>query len=338
MSDLNTVSVSSLTDLVDRMWLKSNDMHATGIAKKMFIVEDLANHTGNTRRYTDIDSQTYAAVKEEGADAAKATVQKGYEIDMTARRFAMEIDITWEMRKFNKKPEVVSQLTSLVHFCPQRMELDLTHRLTFATATSYTDRDGHTVSTVVGDSLALVSAVHTVRGSASTYSNVITGNPTFSKGGLEIAELQANTQIVSQYYERRTMNFNTIFSSNDPTTVNDIKQFLMSTTDVDQNNSGVVNVYKGKYQHIILEHLATTAAGVYDSTKAKYWGLAAIGQGVMGWQAYLGIWEAPNLKTPQAGSNGEDFNNDNWTYGTRCTYGICTVSPKGLLLSTGAGA
>lgn len=333
MAELNTVTLPEFTDLVDRTWTKENDMDKTGPAKSMFIVDDLASHTGDSRRYTEIDTQTYASIKEEGADAAKASVQKGYEKDLIMRRFAMEIDITYEMRRLNKKPEVVANLTSLAHFCPQRMELDLTHRISFATATSYVDRDGITVDTTVGDGLALVSAVHTVKGSASTFSNVITANPVFSKAGVEIAELQANTQIVSQFYERRAMDFNTIFSGDNPETVNDIKQFLMSTAEVGQDNPGVVNVYKSKYTHTILRHLATTAAGVHDSTKSKFWGLAATGQGAMGWQAYLGIWEAPNLKSPNAGNNGEDFHNDNWSYGTRGSWGIATVSPKGFLLS-----
>lgn len=336
---LNTVSISQFTDLVDRDWSINNvDFVDTGKAVKLFIHEDLAYHTGNSRRYTEIDAETFATVKDEGDDASKAQVQQGYTKDLIARRFAKEIDITWEMRKFNKKPEVIAQLTSLSHFCPQRMELDLTHRLTFALATSYTDIDGRTIATTVGDGFALVSSGHTLRASTETFSNVITGNPAFSKGGLEVAELQANTQIRTQYNERRIMRFNTIVTSDDPTTINDVKQFLMSTTDVDQDNPGVVNVYKGKYQHLELPWLATTAAGVPNSAKAKYWGLVCSGQGQRGWQAYLGVWEAPNLKTPATGNNGEDFNNDNWTYGTRCTYGIATVSPRGFLWSTGVGA
>ncbi len=336
--ELNTVSIADFTDLVERQWSTFNKFVEKGIAAQLYIVDNVPKNAGDTRRYTDIDPQTFAKLKPEGEDAMIASVQQGYTKTMTARRFAMEISISWEMRNYNKKPEVVAQLTSLSHFIPNRMELDLTHRITFATSTAYTDMDGVSVTTTVGDGLALVSAVHTLRGTSSTFSNVITGNAQFSKGALEIAEGQTNTQILSQFGERRVMNFNTIFSSDDPSTVNDIKQFLQSTTDVDQNNPGVVNVYKGKYRHVVLPYLATTAAGAYDSTKAKYWGLIAAGQGINGWQAYLGMWESPNLKTPSAGNNGEDIHNDEWTYGTRGTYGIETVSPRGFLLSTGLGA
>lgn len=334
---LNTVSINQFTDLITRKWSIRNTFVERGIVQKLFIYTDESANTGDVRRFTDIDVETFAKIKPQGVAAAKATVQYGYEVDMTARRFAREIDITWEMRRYNKQPEVMAQITSLSHFCPNRMELDLTQRITFATATSYTDQDGISVTTTVGDGLALVSAVHTLTGSTSTYSNVITGNPVFSRGGLEIAESQTNTQIVSNFGERRVMNFNTIISSDDPNSCNEIKRFIKSTTDVDQNNPSVINVYKDKYSHVILPYLATAADGTYDSTKAKYWGLIAAGQGMAGWQAYIGIWESPNLKTPAPGNNGEDVHTDNWTYGARCSYGIATVTGKGFMLSTGLG-
>jgi hypothetical protein len=251
---------------------------------------------------------------------------------MTAKRIAMEIDITWEMRNFNKKPQVVGLLTSLKQFCPQRIELDLTHRLTFCSATAYTDMDGDSIDVTGGDSLAIVYSTHTLKYSSSTWSNRVTNDPAFSKSSLEAAETLFNTNILSNFGERRVMTPNTIISGDDPTTVNNIVQFLNSTTDVDQNNAGVVNVYKNKYRHLVLPYLATTALGANDSTKKRWWFLAAIGQGVLGLQAYLGIWEQPHLKTPPSeGNNGEDASTDNWTYGSRATYGIAVVSGRGLV-------
>lgn len=336
--DLNTTSINELVDLVERDWSVYNKFPEQGIAQQLFIYDDLSSHRGESKRYTEIDTEMFASLKPEGEDASIATVQQGYTVTMTARRFAKEISITYEMRRVNKKPEVVTQLHNMTHFCPNRKEIDLTHRIGFATATSYVDMDGQTITTTVGDGLALVSAVHTLRGTATTFSNVVTGNPQFSKGGLEVAENQARNQILSQFGERRVMNFNTIFSSDHPNTVNNIKQFVQSTTDVDQNNPMVVNVYKGKYRHIVMPYLATLAAGANDSTKDRYWGLVAAGQGQNGWQAYFGMWDAPSLQTPSKGNNGEDVHNDNWTFGSRCMYGIATVSPRGFLLSTGLGA
>lgn len=336
-SILNTVTLSEFTDLVDKTFLMGPKLLPLR-ARQLFIVDDMPNFTGNTRRYDEVDTETFAHLKNEGEDAQAMRAGVGYNKTMTMRRFAAEISITWEMRRLNKAPEVTSQLKSLSTFCTYRMELDLSHRISFATATSYTDLDGETVSTTTGDGLALVSASHTLSGSATTYSNVITGNPVFSASGLEVAETQANTQILSNLGEQRMMEFNTIVTSRNPETVNAVKQLIDSMSDVDQSNPGVINVYGSKYRHIVLPYVDTDANGAYDSTKTKYWSLVAAGQGIDGWQAYLGIWEQPNLKTPSSGNNGEDVHNDNWTYGTRCAYGIVAVSPKGFLLSTGLGS
>jgi hypothetical protein len=105
-------------------------------------------------------------------------------------------------------------------------------------------------------------------------------------------------------------------------------------SDNTQDNSGVVNTYKNVMRHVKLPRLATTATGAYDSTKAKYWGLVAAGQ----WNGYYAEWEAANAKMPSSGNNGEDVHNDDWTYGTRGTYGIAVVSGRGVVWSTGLGA
>jgi len=103
------------------------------------------------------------------------------------------------------------------------------------------------------------------------------------------------TDILSNFGEKRVMDFNTIITGNNPTVVNSVKQFLRSTSDNTQNNPSVVNVYEGKYRHVILEQLATTATGAIDSTKKNYWALAAIGNGLRGWQGYFVEWEPMTL-------------------------------------------
>ena len=330
---LNTVTLSEFTDLVEKDFVETQKM-ITPVAEQMYIRENMAAHTGDTKRFDEVDTETYANVKDEGTDAVKAAVGIGYNVTMQAKRIAKEIEITWEMRRFNKKPQVVGLLTSLKHFCPQRVELDLTHRLTFCTSTSYTDLDGRSVDIAVGDSLALVSTSHTLKFSSSTYSNRVTGDPAFSKSALEAAETLTNTNILSNFGERRVMNFNTIVTGDNPATVNDVKQFLNSVADVDAAHEGVMNVYKNKYNHLILPYLATTATGAHDSTKKRWWFLAAIGQGVNGWQAYFGVWEEAHLNTPpREGNNGEDPHNDNWTYGVRETHGIAIVSGRGVVAS-----
>lgn len=329
---LNTVTLSEMTDLVEKEFKMQQEM-IQPVAKQLFIMDAIAGNSGNTRRYDEIDTETYAATKPEGVDASLAQVGTGYYVTGTVKRIAKEVQITWEMRRFNKFPEVTGQLTSLTHFCPQRVELDLTHRITFGNASSYTDRDGNVVDTTVGDTNVLFYSLHALKYSTATYTNLVSGAPRFSQGGLEAAEALTVSDILSNFGERRVMHFNTIWSSDDPNTCREIKQVLQSTTDIDQNNPGVINVFQSKYRHLVLPMLATTATGARNASKAKWWGIGSFGMGINGWQAYFGEAEAPNLKSPSTGNNGEDFHNDNWSYGVRSAYLIAVLSGRGIIAS-----
>ncbi len=334
-SEISLLNFTDFADTTERRFYEGADLvNDLADVKSLYMVENVPANTGDRRIYDEIEGETYAKLKGEGEDAEKTAVIKGYSKTMINRRFGCEIDITYEARSYGKNQEILRKLTSLATFVPQRMALDLTHRFSFMTATSYTDLDGTTVDTDMGDDFALVYSAHTLTGSGDDYSNVVTGNPAFSQGGLEVAMGVANTQMLSNFGERRVYNFNTIVTGDDPATVRAVRELLNSTADITQNNSGVVNTYKGMFKHVVLPRLATTATGAYDSTKAKYWLLVANGE----WEGHLGVWEAANLKKPASGNNGEDLHNDNWTYGARGGYGICVVSGKGLVGSTGVGA
>ena len=86
---------------------------------------------------------------------------------MTVKREAKDIGITVEMRKFNKYEQVTARLTSLGTLVPNRIELDLSHRLTFGTSASYTDRNGNSVDISLGQgsSQQLFDTNHGLRGS-----------------------------------------------------------------------------------------------------------------------------------------------------------------------------
>lgn len=327
---LNTVTLSEFTDLVEKSFIVYQNK-VQPVAKQIFIFSNEAANTGDTRRFDEVDTETFGRLKRQGMKASKTSVGVGYNKTMIAKRIAREIDITWEHRRYNKYPEVTGLLTSLNSFCEQRAELDLTHRLTFCSSSTMTDMDGDSVDLTAGDGLPIVYAAHTLKYSSSTWRNRVANDPAFSRGALESAEALYNTDILSNFGERRVIKPNAIITSDDPNTCNTVKQFLLSTADVDQANAGVVNVYRNKYRHIELPYLATTAVGANDSTKKRWWFLGAIGMGVNGLQAYYGVWEGANMKSPTAGGNGEDPSTDNWTYGTRMSYGIVFVSARGLV-------
>lgn len=327
---LNEMTLPEMTDLVRREWIYTQQNVARN-AKQLFIVEPVGAGQGNSKRYNEVDVETYSDYKGEGENSQKSKVGIGYSLDMTARTFSKEIDITLEMRNDNRYKEVGTLITNLSEFCMNRQDLDLTHRLTFATSTSYTDRNGETVATAVGDGYALLYSAHTLAFSSTTYRNRVSGDPAFSQGAYESALLLAATQIYNNFGEKRNMNFNAIISGDDPSTVREIRQLLESTADIDAQHAGVTNVYQGTKKHIILPNLATTALGVYDSTKRRWWFIAAVDQGLNGWQAYLGEWIQPTLLTPSNGNNGMDIHSYNWTYSTYCRYGIAIPTPKGII-------
>jgi len=164
--------------------------------------------------------------------------------------------------------------------------------------------DGISNVLTVGDGHELFYSGHELKFSGVTYSNRLAGDPIFSKGALEQMQTMGATQIFSNFGETREMDWNVIWCSKDPTTINDIRQFLHSTSDNTQNNSGVLNTHKDELRLVVLKRLATDANGVYNYAKKKWWGIAALGMGDRGWQARYAESEAPNMKYPAKGNNG----------------------------------
>lgn len=288
--------------------------------------------SGNTRTFSEIDLEEYARKKGESDQAARARVQQGYSKTGTLYRVAKDIGISYEMRTQGKYPEIKDRLVNLGKLAFNRMDLDLTHRLTFGTATSYTDMDGETVDVSVGDTLALFATAHTLRGSSTTFRNRLAGNPQLARGSLQAMELMRVENTYNQFGEKMTISANILWTGDDPNTVDTAKEILRSTSNPTQNNPGVINTQQAKYRHVELPRLATTATGAVDSTKAKYWGLASSEMST----AYLGVHEEPRMKTPPAeGKSNEEFATDDWNFGTRAGYLIVIVSAAWISFSSG---
>ena len=332
--ELNSVSLGDFVRLADIIFEKEKaslgqEMLNSGI----FWVENIPMNSGNTREYTEIDVQEYARTKAQGDQATRAKVQQGYNKVLTQKRVALDIGITYEMRTQNKYPEVIRRLTNLAKQLVNRRELDLTHRFTFGTATTYTDMDGNTVDISTGDTLALFSTAHTVKGSSVTYRNRLANNPQLSRGSLEGMEQLVAEQTINQFGEKVVVPFDILFTTDDPNTINTALEYLRSVAAPDYANAGVTNVYKAKYKHVILPRLATDAFGAVDTTKRKYWGLASSSATT----AHCAIWEEPHLKVPQDLNAGEEFSTDDWNFGGRAGFGIAIVNGVFVKMSSGDG-
>lgn len=324
-TNISTLTFPELTDLVMRTFVYRQKM-VERVASQIFIKEPVGKNNGNTKKFTEVDTQTYARLKAEGGRVKKASVGVGYSKIMNKKRVGIEIDITQEMIDENRYQQVGTLMKNLGDFVPNRIDLDGTHRLSFATSTSMTDMDGETVDLTGGDGLAMLSTSHTLVFSSTTWSNRLPGDPVFSKQALMAAEKLFVTNIYSNFGEKRTLKPNTIITGDDPETVDAVQTFLNSGSDGTQANSGVKNSYQGKYRHLVLPQLATNALGAPDSTKRRIWFLAAIGMSYDGLQLIYGEWEAPH-----AAPVSEDNHSDVYSYGTRGGYGYALISAKGIV-------
>lgn len=334
MPNISSYTFPQMTDLVTRSFQDGLEYLPQEMRRSGLVVEEaMPHHTGEFKRFAErIQRNQYASVRDEGDISKKAKVQYGYEKDMQVYTVSLEVSITKRMRTAGKNQDILDQITSLAEVCPNTIDLDLSHRLTFAFASNYVSRDGVTVDCTVGDGNPLIYNAHTLTGSATTYSNQITSNPVFSKAALENAENLFVTGTFNNLWEKMAMKPDVIVTTDDPNTVNQVRELLKSTASIaDYKNEGVINVYKEKYRHVVLPRLATTPNGAVDSSKAKYWFLASTKDS----DFYLCMLEAPYLKTPSDGNNGEEFSSENWNYLTAATYWMAIVTGRWIKGSKG---
>jgi len=205
-------------------------------------------------------------------------------------------------------------MTALGESTATRIELDLTHLFTFGLqGSSYTNMDGETVSCTTGDAVQIFSNSHTITGGSTNVDNY-NGTNAFNRTNLEAGE-RLFRNMVNNADKKVTPKPNCIITSDDPAMINAVKEFMMSV-DAPDTAERATNVYKGKYQHIILPYLATTNVGAPTSTGRYYWMLADLSKK----DAILEFSENPTFTAPTPGGNGEDYMNDNWMYKSSASY------------------
>ncbi len=334
--ELNTISLPDFVKLADVIFFKGlNSVPQVMRESGLFNISPIPQNSGNTREFSEIDLEEYADNKGESAQSERAKVQQGFTKIMTQKRVAKDIGISYEDRTQNKYQEVTKRLVSLGKLVSNRMDLDLSHRITFATATSYEDKNGATVDLTMGDGFQFAYTAHTVRGSSTTYRNRLANNPRVSVGALQTMERLVVEESINQFGEKISMKHDVLWSTDDPEDMDIIAEILRSTAKLDGPNSGVINVQQAKYRHISLPRVATDKNGQINSAKRHYWGLAATEWS----QAHLGIWEEARMKTPPMdGNSGEEFSTDDWDFGTRGGYGILIVSGAWFKFSSGDAA
>lgn len=328
----NIISRANFADFNDNLeikWRKVYDQYPK-VASQLYDEETTDVDTGAV---SSLDSVSVARKKREGQDFAFLALTQNYRKSWTTYEVGGEMKITWNMRRYAKYDEINRALNGMAESVVRRMEMDKTHRLTFANATSYTDLDGDTIATTVGDTLALFSTVHTMPGTSTTFRNRIANNPLLSRGGLEAAEKLFATQMIDTNGQLVFYIPDTLITTNDPTLVNTARQYLGSAADIDQPNSSVMNPYQGKYRLVVLPFLSTTAAGAYDSTKANYWFLACLARK----DAICKVGQAPML-IPPTENDGKEFETMDWKYASFGSFALVISDARWIVGSLGDGS
>jgi len=330
---LNTGTFPGMSDNINKYY---NDFLRTYKAESeaLFIRHDVGESGETIKRIEEQDMGQYAHDKPQGVDAERIQYGTGFYKEIEAYRVGSQLNISYEMRKAPRF-RLGDAVKRFVESVPNRLELDRQHNLSFIAATSYVNMDGRTVDVSGGDGLAGASAVHTLAHSTVTWSNIVPTAPLLSVTSLEAAEKLAVTDILDNYGFPVMMNFShLIVSRQDPNTERTAREILRSTSLVTQSNPGVTNTFKTKYELLVLSRVATDALGRTDSTKSKFWFLAALEDRMNRLQMHEIMWETPHMNPAPAGANnGVDVYNDDQTYGARARYGHGTVSFRGIIVS-----
>jgi len=334
-----TTSYNDLVNLIDMTLVDNNDiLQSEAVMSNIFIKHNHPNGTGDTQRFEEFDTELYADDKAQNSNASIFRSQMGYSIDAVIRRKAFNVEYSYEFKNYTKSQyDVVSKLTrAALKAQSNRLDLDLQHIISFAASTSYTNKSGNSISLTVGDGLALGSTVHTLRASSSTYRSRIANNPQYSTSAFELALQAFSENNLNHFGEKQYQKANVIWSTDNRVVMNAIRRDLHSTADVNGINSGVSNELKDEMRHVVLSKVATTAAGVPDTSKRNMWGILCAGP--EGFQAYYALNENAHRDDTDEGSATYDNRKDMWSIPFRIGYSIAVLSGRYFMYSSGDGA
>ena len=121
----------------------------------------------------------------------------------------------------------------------------------------------------------------------------------------------------------------TIITSDEPSVINAVQEFLKSVGAPDTAERAD-NIYKGRYNHIVLPYLATDLNGAPSSTGRFYWMLADLKHK----ESILEFSEMPTFTAPNAGNNGEEFDTDDWKFKSSASYAYGILDYKWIVGSS----
>lgn len=328
---ISTLTTPEVQDLIRKSFIQGAKKDSGAIRKVFHPATQ--DWTTKFKRITEFDRERLAEQKLEGQASAQRGVAVGYHKTMERKTISITRKTAGEEYMALKAQDLAVNVTNVAEDIVDKIELDMRNFIGFGTGSSYTDNGGFDVDTTVGDGLSLFNATHTLKNSATTYSNILSGAPTFSEEAMEEAEDYFSYNIMDNYGKRQTVKPNTIITADKAVMKNRVTRLLKSIAPESiegtaNANSGVKNTWRDKYQHLVVE-FDVDALDITNTAKSFYWFLASLGGSPRkSLQAYYVKWLSPMVAPAE-------HNQDAWTlsYTARSAYALGAVSGKGILIS-----
>lgn len=321
----------AIQDLAKKSFMKG--MHKPAGDVRRLFHRETGDWSSASKRIVEVDRERFASVKAEGQNSKQRRVAQGYTKDVIRKTISITRKMSGEAVKALEAHGLAKFSMGVGEDVVDRIELDMTNFIGYGMNSSYTDMDGVSVDTTTGDGLSLFNALHTLKNSAVTYSNIVTGAPSLTESSLELAQDYFNYNVMDNFGQRISMNPNTLITTRKATMVNRAARILKSVSPekisgTANANAGVVNTYKEAFTHLVVE-FDVDAKNITDATKSFHWMLAALGSDpATSLQAYYVSWMSPTTAPVE-------IDQDAWVLSQtgRAAYGIAALSGRGITIS-----
>jgi hypothetical protein len=300
-----------LSDLNVVMWHEGFD--SVPMAARSIV--SVRNTSTKTSDHDSWDFDVPATTTGEGSNYAISAPVKGDALVLTQAKITQGVELTKESQMYDRynQTDNFAKMRGLGKACPTRIERDLQHFfMSFGFGTSYTNRDGASVATTGADALAIYSNDHTVNGGSTTYDNL--HSTAFGQTGLEAAE-DLFRAMINHDEELVEVIPDTIVTTSKANVVNLVREYNKGMNHIEDAARGI-NVYQGRYDHVVFEYGDTDAQGARDSSKDDYWLLVSRANN------HHGILEIS--QEPRVFFAGKDRRNQNdlWLTDAHFAYGM----------------
>jgi len=332
-----TMTTPAVGSLIQQSF-DQESQRAFGNEQKLFQpVSPKGGIAAETEQRTEMDKDRFAATqKVQGQESSEAGIAQGYSKIMVRKTISIKRSLSGEQVLGLEAKNLSSWAMDVRSDIEDKILLDMRNFLRYGadSVTSYTDNGGFTIDTTTADGLSIFNTAHTLKYSATTYSNVASGAPALSESSLDT---------VADYFTyNRLDNFGkplanpgklTIITSNKAVMKNRVARIVtsMSPEKIEGTanaNSGVVNVNNGRYDHLPVD-FDQDARGNWDSTRSFYWFVAALNGSESDKLGFYYVrWMSPTV-APTVTNEGK------WTIEAvaRAMYALGATNAKGIIVS-----